>query len=254
MRGLGLLLRKELLGMHRTGRLWIALALFAALGLASPLLARLLPELLSALPADQMRGVEILLTRTPDLTDALGQYHKNMTLIPLVLVLLGMGSLSSERGGTAALLLRAGAGRLALLLAKLLAQLVVAALGTALAAACFTLYASALFSPPDALGFAALNGIYLAIFALISAVTLLGAALGRGQGAAAAAGIVAFLALSALAAIPSLAAATPAGLFGIASALIGGETCEPTLPLLSAAAATVLCWITAFVAFSREEL
>lgn len=254
MRGLGLLLRKELLGLHRTGRLWIALALFAALGLGSPLLARLLPELLSSLPADQLRGVEILLTRTPDLMDALGQYHKNMTLIPLVLVLLGMGAVSTERGGTAAMVLRAGASRTTFLLAKLLAQLLLAALGTALAAACFALYASALFTAPDPLGFLALNAIYLLLFALVSALTLLGGVLGRGQGVAAAVGLVAFLALSALAAIPSLAANTPAGLLGLAGALIGGESSQPTLPVLSAIVATLLCWVASSVAFSRQEL
>lgn len=254
MRRLGLLLVKELTGLHRSFRLWTGLALFAALGLASPLLASLLPTLLASIPEDQLRGVEILLTREPDLLDALGQYHENMTMMPLVLVLLAMSAFPSELGGTATLVLGAGAGRARFLLAKLLAQLGVAAAGTALAALGFWLYAGLLFTAPDALGFLWLNLIYLLLFALVLTLTLLGGVLGRSQATAAALGGGGFVLLSALSAFPSLAAWTPGGLLTLAGAIIQGETCDPLPPLLGALLVLGAGLALAIRRFQRMEL
>lgn len=254
MRRLRLLLAKELLGMHRSFRLWIALVVFLLVGLLSPLAASLMPQLLASLPEDQLRGVEILLTREPDLLDALGQYHKNMTMTPLLLALLAMGAVPSELQGTAATLLGAGAGRARMLLAKLLAWLLVATLGTALAAAGFLIYASVLFSTPDLPGFLALNGVYLLLLLLVIALTLLGGVLGRGQAAAAAMGLGGFLGLSALAILPSFARWTPAGLLELAGALIQGEICEPVVPVISALGLAGLCLGLAIARFRRMEL
>jgi len=109
--------KKELLESARTWRLWGLLAAFLALGLMSPLLAKLLPDLLSG--AD-IGGTTIQL---PEATafDSWTQFFKNIAQLGgLVLLIVFSGLTAGEFSrGTLVMVLAKGAGRTPIVLAKL---------------------------------------------------------------------------------------------------------------------------------------
>lgn len=108
--------KKELLEQIRTYKLLIFFAAFLMFGLMSPLLARLMPNILSSM---DMGGIKLELP-SPTVMDAYAQFFKNLTQMGiLVLLLVFGGSLSGEFvKGTLLQILAKGLSRTAVLLAK----------------------------------------------------------------------------------------------------------------------------------------
>ncbi len=108
--------KKELLEQIRTYKLLIFFAAFLMFGLMSPLLARLMPNILSSM---DMGGIKLELP-SPTVLDAYAQFFKNLTQMGiLVLLLVFGGSLSGEFvKGTLLQILAKGLSRTAVLLAK----------------------------------------------------------------------------------------------------------------------------------------
>ena len=132
MTGVGVLLRKELLESWRTLRLPIVAGLFLLVGLSSPLLARFLPEIVTAAAGDQFGAIPI---STPVPADAADQLWKNLAQFgAIAAIVLAMGSVATERDrGTAAFILAKGVSRRGLIAAKVVALAAVLAICVALA-------------------------------------------------------------------------------------------------------------------------
>ena len=109
MTGFGLLLRKELREQVRTMRLLVVVAVFAILGLLSPVFARYVREIVEAVGGGQFEGM----IPAPVVGDAVTQFTKNMGQFGiLIAILVAMGSVASEKErGTAAFLLTKPIGR-----------------------------------------------------------------------------------------------------------------------------------------------
>ncbi len=128
-------LRKELLEAWRGKRFLVAIILLGAFGMMSPLLARFMRELFTAIPGAEMFSAMI---PAPTIMDAIGQYVKNIEQFGILLALLlsmGLVAVEKERG-TAALVLSKPLPRSTFILAKflgiaivLLTALIVAAIG-----------------------------------------------------------------------------------------------------------------------------
>ncbi|MBN1337042.1 MAG: ABC transporter permease subunit [Deltaproteobacteria bacterium] len=235
--GLGPMLGKEVREVVRTGRLAVALVAYLLVGLGSPLSAKALPLILDLVPPEQMGGMEILLTQDPTATDALVQYAKNFQVLPVLAVLLVMGTVSGERArNITPMLLSRPLSRHAYLVAKILVAGALHTSGTLLAAAGCALYTGILFHPVDPAGFLALNGLLLLFLGSTVAVTILGSTALRSTGAAAGLGFVYYAACVALAALPSLGRWSPAGLLATASDLVAGRV--PEAPIAGVAIAS----------------
>jgi len=134
MKGYLAFLKKEIFEYVKTYKLLIMLMVFAIFGVANPLMAKLLPEILGSLVTD---GIVILI---PDATayDAWTQFFKNATQIGLiVMVILFSGVLASELSkGTLINLLTKGLSRTAVILSKYTSMVL---LWTASIALCFGL-------------------------------------------------------------------------------------------------------------------
>lgn len=248
--------RREFLEQLRTFRLLIVLAAFLFVGIASPVLAKLTPQLLSALGSDELGGVELLLVKEPDATDALFQYQKNFALLPLLVILLMMGAVSGEKArGTAAMSLVKPVSRTAWLLAKGVVPAVVLLGGTLLAAIITLAYTVVLFGEIDVFGFAAMNGLLLLSLWSWLSIALLGSTLMPGIGASAGFALGTFAVVSLLGSFPSLGRFTPAGLGNAVVDLVLGR--DPTHVGTSLAATTVFILLPlALAAWSlrRQEL
>jgi ABC-2 type transport system permease protein len=255
MTGLTALLRKELRELVRTFRLAVVLAAFVIIGLGSPLAAKLLPRLMSSLATDQSGGFELVMTRDPTTTDALFQYQKNLGLVPLLVILLAMGSLSGERRrGTAQLVLTKPVSRGAYLLAKLLAPALLYAAGLALAAAGCLLYTWVLFGAVDLAGYALVNLLFLVALWFYLALTLLASALLESAIAAAGVGLAGLALCTLLASLGRIGRFTPGGLLSAAADLVQGVETDPLSPLLASLLLIALCVLAAQRVLRRQEL
>ena len=116
MKGYIAFVKKEILESVRTFKLLIVIIAFFIFGMTSPLMAKLLPEIIGNLTVE---GMTITLPE-PTAIDAYGQFFKNMTQMGLIiLILVFSGILSTEYSkGTLINVLTKGLSRYAVILAK----------------------------------------------------------------------------------------------------------------------------------------
>lgn len=132
MRGFAAFAHKELLGLLRSYRALILLAVLLLFGMMSPLFAKLTPQILKS-----FSGSGVTITLPPvTMTDAWAQFFKNIGQMGLIVLLLLFGtSLPQEiAGGTLLIPLSKGLSRGAVVLAKYGAALLCWTVGYALAA------------------------------------------------------------------------------------------------------------------------
>ena len=114
MNGYAAFLKKELTENLKNYRFMILFAVFLVFGLSSPLLAKSMPEILSAVAADMRMGTD------PVALDAWEQFFKNISGVGFSAFIILFGScMSSEYSkGTLVLLVTKGLPRWAVILAK----------------------------------------------------------------------------------------------------------------------------------------
>ncbi len=201
-------LRKELLEAWRGRRFLVAIILLGAFGMMSPLLARFMRELFTAIP-----GAEIYSAMIPEPTtlDAIGQYVKNIEQFGILLALLlsmGLMAIEKERG-TAALMLSKPLSRTAFLVAKFLGMAVVLAIALAVAAIGGYYYTLYLFEPLPLGAWLGLNGSMGLLMLVIVAITLLFSTLFTSQAAAAGVAFGVYLLISLFGNIPAISPYIP---------------------------------------------
>jgi ABC-2 type transport system permease protein len=250
-------LRKELYQTWRTKRLLVVLAVFAIMGLFSPLAAKFTPELLRNIEgAEQFAD----LIPEPTMADAMTQYIKNVTQFGFILaVLLGMGAVVGEKEkGTAAMIMSKPMSRWAFVLSKFLAQTLLYAAGFVIAAFGTAYYTWILFGPIDAAAFFVTNLLLLLWLLTFAAVALLGSTLASSTGAAAGIGLGGAVLLLLAGNIPGVGSLAPGGLVAWASQLSlgdgGGAVGINGGAVAMGAVIILLCLMAAVAAFESQEI
>jgi ABC-2 type transport system permease protein len=249
-----IVLRKELLEQWRTYKLLIVAAVLVVFGLISPLLAKLTPELLKAVP--NMPPALAFAIPVPTLNDAVAQYVKNMSQFGILLALLmSMGSVAQEKErGTAAMMLTRQVSRETFLLAKFTALAVTFAASLVLASLGCWYYTLLLFQALDWIPFLALNGLMLVVFLDYIAMTLLCSTLARSQAAAAGLAFCGLVLLGGLGALPRIGDFLPGKLFSWGTALLIGKA-DPAWPALWISLGLIPgLLLAAGILFRRQEL
>jgi ABC-2 type transport system permease protein len=249
-----IVLRKELLEQWRTYKLLIIASVLVVFGLISPLLAKLTPELLKAIP--NIPPELALAIPAPTLADAAAQYVKNMSQFGILLALLmSMGSVAQEKErGTAAMMLVRPVSRETFLLAKFTALALIFAASLMLAALGCWYYAFLLFQSLDWIPFLALNGLMLVVFLDYIAMTLLCSTLARSQAAAAGLAFGGLVLLGGLGALPRIGDYLPGKLFSWGTALLIGKA-DPAWPALWISLGLILALLLAAgIIFRHQEL
>lgn len=256
MIGFGAMLVKELREAWSTRRLLVIGVVFVAFGLASPLLAKLLPEIVGQLVGEQ--GVEIEIEMPPATTaDAVGQFVRNIGQAGvLAAILLAMGSVATEKErGTAALWLTKPMTRGAFLLAKAVAIGCVLAVGVAGAGIAGYTAAASVFDPPPLGGWAVMCVLLLLQMSAYAAVTFLGSTLTRSPMAAAGLGIGALIVIAIIGALPVIGPWTPSGLADAGLALAAGARPEHLVaPVVASLAVIGLALGASWLSFRHQEL
>ncbi len=181
---MGTLMKKEIWEQWRTYRYLIVLAVLVLFGLASPLLARYMPEFIASLPGATPELAALIPPAT--VADAVGQYVKNMAQFVIILSLLvPMGAIVQEKErGTAAMLLSKPVSIASFVLSKFVALSVTFAAGLLLAALGSYYYTGVLFEWVNLGHYTLLNGFLLLYVCVYVSLTLLASSLARSQVAA----------------------------------------------------------------------
>ena len=147
MKGYLAFTKKEFMEQLRTYRLLILLSVFLIFGLMSPLLAKLLPEILSGM---DLQGMVITIPEATAL-DAYAQFFKNITQMGIIVVLLVFGGVISNEltKGTLINILAKGLGRHTVILAKYTSMLVLWTLAIVLSGLVNQGYTMFLFDTSD---------------------------------------------------------------------------------------------------------
>lgn len=201
-------LRKELLGLVRTGRAVIILAVLLAFGLTSPLVAKYTPEILSLIPETEILAS---LIPEPTLLDAVNQFIKNTYQFGLILaILVTMGSVVQEKDtGTASMILVKPIPRASFIISKFVA-LAMIFLGCILLASLGAYYYSVLlFTTPDLWPWFWMTLILWLLILLYVAITLAFSTLFRSQAVAAGLAFGVMLLFSLIGSFPGFARYAP---------------------------------------------
>jgi ABC-2 type transport system permease protein len=246
--------RKEMLEQWRTYRFLIVAAVFAAFGLASPLLAKFTPEMLKSIPGVPPELLAIF--PAPTVTDAITQYVKNMSQFGILLALLmTMGVVVQEKErGTAAFFLTRPVSRETFLLAKFASMTVTFVASLSIAAIGCWYYTMVLFEPLAWGPFLVLNGLMLIIFLVYMALALLASTIARSNGVAVGLAFIALIVIGLGGSLPTIGDYFPGRLFswGVTLMLGGTDAAWPALGIsLGIIAATL---IIACIVYRRQEV
>jgi ABC-2 type transport system permease protein len=255
MDGFSIFLRKELRESLRTNRLLVVVAIFAILGIISPLSAKYTPELLKALGTGSS-GVTVILP-TPTVKDAIAQFIKNVAGTGiLVALLLPMGLVAREKErGTAAFVLTKPLSRLEFLTAKLVSLGLTLTAGVAIGALATYWYTALLFTPVSVAGFYAASLLVLLSLFVYASFTFLGSTLMNAQLPAVGIGLAGWIIVSILGVFPGIEQYTPAGLLDPAAQLALGLTPQHLWVSIAASVALlVLMLLLAWLSFRGQEL
>jgi ABC-2 type transport system permease protein len=246
-------LRKEMLELVRTHRLLVMAVILVFFGLASPLIAKLLPEMMRFIPGGEDF---VSLIPTPTISDAFTQYVKNLSLFgPMLAFLMTMGAVALEKErGTAVLVLVKPLSRGVFLLTKFVA-LALAFLGClALAGLAGYYYTVLLFGAPDPVAWAVLN-VMLWLYTLVYvALTLLASTVASSQAAAAGLGIGAIVILGVLPSLPGLGKYLPGQLVTWGTTLLIDPSARSWPALGISLGLIAACLVAAWIALDRQEI
>jgi len=254
MTGFGAFLRKELIEIRRTWRLWVIPGMLVFLGVTSPIIAALTPGLVRSMAASQP-GVVV---RLPDPTalDAFAQFIKNLNqFILIAVVIAGAGVVSGERSsGTAILALTKPLSRGAFVVAKILSQLALLVAATALGTIACLVTTAVVFGAPDATRLVTAVALWLVYATLLVVVMTLFSAAFRSRGAAAGAGLGFFFLTLLFSSWGPAARYSFLGLLRAVGNALVGQPMPAVWPVVTAVAAIAVGAVAAVRIFERQEL
>jgi ABC-2 type transport system permease protein len=254
LRGFSAFVAKEMLETRKTWRLWVLPGVLVFIGLTTPIMAAVTPAILRA-TAERQPGVVIHFP-PPTSVDAYVQFMGNLAQLALLVVIItGAAAVAGERrAGTAVLVLTKPLSRAAFVWAKVVANLAVLVIATAIGATLCIAVTILLFDTAHIATFLESAALWLALAAMfVCLMVFLSAALDR-QAAAAGAGLAVYAAIFAMTGFPLLRDRSPAGLLGANDALLKGREAALAMPLVATLVLAVIFVLAAAWAFRRKEL
>lgn len=255
MQGFGAFLGKELREIVRTWRIWVLPAIVLFFALSGPPLAKVTPELLGTLMAEQQPGVVIQLP-DPTHVDAYLQWVKNLSQIVLFAVIIMFGGMvsSEKKAGTAILVLTKPLSRAAFVLAKFVSQTLLLVVTVMIGALVTWGVTHAVFGEAPAAVLAEATGAWLAFGVLFVALMLLLSTVFDSQPAAAGLGFLVYVVTSIAGLWEVALKYTPAGLVNAPTDIVTDKAVALGWPVASALVLAAIFVAIAVAVFRAREL
>ena len=253
MRGFSAFLKKELVEIVRTWRIWVLPGILLFFALTGPIIAIMTPQLLESVGTQP--GVVIQIP-DPTYVDAYLQWTKNLQqMVTFAVIIIFGGIISSERkAGTAILVLTKPLSRTAFVLAKYVSSAILLTASVVVGTALTWGMTYAVFGEAPATTLAQATGAWLAWgLMLLAIMTVLSVAL-NSQAGAAGAGLGVFLVLGIAGLWGPALDYSAAGLIGAPTEIVMGQGGELLWPILAAGLKGALALAGAAWLFSHKEL
>ena len=254
MSGFGAFLRKELIEIRRTWRLWVIPGMLVFFGVTSPIIAAVTPALVRSVTASQ-RGVSVTIP-PPTALDAYAQFIKNLDQFVLIaVVIIGAAVISGERAtGTAILVLTKPLSRRAFVVAKILSQAALLVVATALGTAACLAMTAVVFDGTGGGRLVTAVAVWLLYASLLIVVMTLFSAAFRSRGAASGAGLAYFFVTLLLSNWAPMARYSFLGLLPAMGRALIGAPMSLGWPVATALGAILVGVAAAVRIFERQEL
>lgn len=254
MKAFGAFMRKELVEIVRTWRIWVLPGIVLFVALTGPPTARFTPQILEAVMPAGTGAV----FKLPDPTylDSYAQWVKNLTqMVTFALVIMWGGLISAERkSGTAVLVLTKPLSRTAFVIAKVLSAALLL-VGVTLAGAVLTWALTlAMFGTAPVAQLVAVTVPWLGYALFLLAVMALMSTLLPSQAGAAGVGFGVLIVMSLLGMWPPMVQLTPVGLMAAPGAVLAGRAIPIGVPMATAVLLAALLVGLATRVFERQEL
>jgi ABC-2 type transport system permease protein len=252
--GFGVWIRKELLEVRRTWRIWVLPGLVLAMAVLSPALARATPALLRSFASDEP-GV-VLEFPDPVAADALRQWGQSLNQIVLFAVIItSAGLISNElRSGTALLALTKPLSRRAFVLAKSLVQMGLVVVATLVGTVVCGLATWAIFGEVPLGDLVAMTVAWIALAVFVIAVMTAVSTVFGSQAAAAGVGIGVYFLVTILALWRPVREYSAAGLISAVDELATGASPALAVPALSTVVLGAAALALAILRFERMPI
>lgn len=246
-------LYKEFLEQRRTRKFLIALVVLVLFGMTSPLMAKMIPQIMTLVPGGE---AFVGLIPDPTINDAVAQYIKNVTQFGVLLALVfSMGAMAVEKDkGTAAMILSKPMPRGSFLLAKFASLALTFIIAVVIAGVAAYYYTYFLFGELNILNWLALNGLIILYLLVYIAITLLYSTLTRTQYVAIGLSFGTLIVLGILGGLPGFGSNFPDALIGNASMLMSGTPVTNWTGLWVSLGIIILSLGAAWLAFRKQEL
>lgn len=252
MTGFAPMLRKEIIEIVRTWRVWLVGVAFVLFGLSDPIIAKYTPQILGAVVGDQLP----ITVPEPSYLDAWSQWTKDLSQLLLIVVLiLAAGAVAAEANSQTLIMpLTKPVSRTGFVLAKFVALVGLMTLGLVIGTGLVSGVTALLFDDVEFGSLWGAVGVWWLLAVLMIALTLVASCLVPNTIAAFGLGFAAFIVLNMAALWQPARAYSPVGLPTAVSELARGG--EPALgwPIGSALVATVMLIVVAALIFRRRPL
>lgn len=255
MQGFVVFLGKEFTEIVRTWRLFVIPGILMFIGVGSPVLAEITPELISSM------GLEAqgLIIEIPPATtvDAYLQFSKNAYQVALIAVIITTaGAISSERmNGTAQLVLTKPLSRRAMVAAKVLSSWVLLFVALVVAGGLCVGMTAMMFDMTLIREFVSLMAFWYVLASFMVTLTIFLSVVLRSQAAAAGVGILLYFLMSALLMLADARDYSPAGLISAGDRILSGAVDVSVFwPVVTGIAGMFALAAAAAWVFDRQEL
>lgn len=246
-------LSKEFLEQRRTRKFLIAMVVLVLFGMTSPLMAKMIPQIMTLIPGGEVYS---LMIPTPTINDAVAQYVKNTTQFGVLLALVfSMGAVAIEKDkGTAAMVLSKPLSRGSFLLSKFAALALTFGLSLIVAGIACYYYTYFLFGAMDLLNWVALNGLLYFYILVYVAITLFFSTVTRTQYIAIGLSFGVLIVLGILGGLPGIGGNLPDAMLSNAAALMMGLPVTNWTGLWVSLGLIIISLISACLVFRKQEL
>ncbi len=244
--------RKEWMYLVRTYRFLVSVIVLVFFGLASPFLAKFLPEIITSAATG---GLNIQIPPAT-VVDAISQYVKNIEQFGILLAwIFAMGAVAQEKDrGTAAMMLVKPMPRGTFLLAKFISLALVLACSVILAGIAGYYYTYLLFEAMDILRWLALNGLLLVYLLVVLAITLFCSTLTKSQVAAGGIALGIMIIPGQVMVLLKWGKSLPGELLTWGARLMRGNTSPSWIAFGVSIALVIVPLLAAWLVFRRQEL
>ncbi len=255
-------LKKEMLGIIKTYRVWLVPLIFAFLGILSPVSAKFAPALVkAAMEADEAQRQMFGQIKIPEPTvlDAYGQWFKNLSQFGLLTaILISMGSIAGEKAqGTLAIVATKPISRTAVVISKFISNVALIFASVLIGLAACYLYADLLFGKAPLKPLLLSTTAFLTYAVFVLAITLLFSSIAKRQIGAGGLSLLAVFALSVIASLGhGLEKYSPGALLGASMKIASGsQAFSKAIPaLVITLAATAAALVAASLVLNRQEI